>query len=252
MEEGSRPYPGTGSPAGEEAGGPSLTGGIQIISDVDGIVAVCKPEGVASIPDRSGSPGDLHSVLEEMLGARLYVVHRLDRPTSGVILFARTAGMHRELCMAFGSGRVSKTYLAVVAGHVDACTVSLPLRRFGSGRVWIDGDRGRPCTTVVKPLESLGRYSLVEARPLTGRQHQIRAHLAAVGHPVAGDPAYSTETCDAWPRLMLHASRIEVSSPGGGAVFEAPLPESFVHLLDRARDGAPGEGLRDGGSRVDG
>jgi tRNA pseudouridine32 synthase / 23S rRNA pseudouridine746 synthase len=216
-------------------------GGIVLIADRDDMVAVSKPEGMASIPDRRGSPGDLLSILQETLGARLYVVHRLDRPTSGVILFARTASVHRALCIAFQSGGVAKTYHAAALGHLEDSTISLPLRRFGSGRVWVDDARGKPCTTVVKALEHGAGFSLVEIRPLTGRQHQIRAHLAAVSHPVAGDPAYSEESCASWPRLMLHASRIDLLSSGGGDVFEAPLPESFTVPLDRARTGALGK-----------
>ncbi|MDM7993324.1 MAG: RluA family pseudouridine synthase [Candidatus Fermentibacter sp.] len=239
MESGPCPYPGNTEPG--DASARSSSGGIVIIADRDGIVAVSKPEGMASVPDRRGSPGDLHSMLQEILGARLYVVHRLDRPTSGVILFARTAPVHRALCMAFQSGGAAKTYHAVVLGHLEDRTISLPLRRFGSGRVWVDEARGKPCTTVVKVLEHGTGFTLAEARPHTGRLHQIRAHLAAVGHPVAGDTVYSKDSCVAWPRLMLHASRIEVQSSGGGAVFEAPLPEAFRFLLGRARTGAPGE-----------
>lgn len=251
MERGACPYPGDPEPG--DASSPHSPGGIVIIADRDGIVAVSKPEGVSTIPDRDGSPGDLHSVLEEMLGARLYVVHRLDRLTSGVVLFARTAGVHRALCMAFQSGGVAKTYHAVVLGHLDDQTISLPLRRFGSGRVWVDATRGKPCTTVVKALEHVAGCTVAEVRPLTGRQHQIRAHLAAAGHPVAGDPVYSKDSCASWRRLMLHASSIEVSSPeGGGAVFGAPLPESFMVALSGVREGAPGEEMTNGGNRLDG
>lgn len=245
MEEGLRPYPRPCPPEGEGIPGASISGDIRIISDMDGIVAVCKPEGVASIPDRGGSPGDLHSILQEKLGVRLYVVHRLDRPTSGVILFARTAEIHRMLCMAFQSGGVAKTYHSVALGNVGDCTIQVPLRRFGSGRVWADPSRGKPCATKITVLEHGDGFSFVEARPMTGRQHQIRAHLAVIGSPVAGDPSYSRDSCRYWPRLMLHASRIELVSYGAGAVFEAPLPESFTEPLERARSGAGG-GCDDG------
>lgn len=238
MEEGLRPYP--CPPEGEGTAGASIPGGVLILSDRDGIVAVCKPGGMASIPDRAGSPGDLHSILQEMLGTRLFVVHRLDRGTSGVILFARTAEVHRTLSIAFQSGGVAKTYHAAALGCVDECTITAPLRRFGSGRVWADPLRGKPSTTSIRVLERGGGFSLVEAHPLTGRQHQIRAHLAFIGHPVAGDPVYSRASCAFWPRLMLHASKIELVSFGNGISFEAPIPGSFTEALERARSRAGG------------
>lgn len=213
-----------------------------VLSDFDGIVAVDKPEGIPSIPDRTGSPYNLVDILQERLGARLFVVHRLDRQTSGVILFARTPVVHRRLCRAFESRGVRKTYRAVVLGSVqsDMGSIDEPLRRFGSGRVWVDRIKGRPSLTRFGVLERGEGFTIVDVRPETGRQHQIRAHMAFIGHPVAGDEAYDwragADPHAAWPRLMLHASRIELDIEGGEPLlFESGIPRSFIDALDGAR-----------------
>lgn len=225
-----------------------------VISDIDGIVAVDKPEGIPSIPDRTGSPHNLLHLLQERLGARLFVVHRLDSLTSGVILFARTPDVHRRLCMAFESGAVRKTYRAVVLGSVegDVGLIDEPLRRFGSGRVWIDRAGGRQSVTRFCVLERGEGFTILDVRPETGRQHQIRAHLAFLGHPVAGDASYrlpaAVDPPAAWPRLMLHSSRIELDLMEGGRLeFQAGLPASFEEALDNARGAGDGRRLDEKG-----
>ncbi len=220
---------------------------LSVLADIDGIVAVDKPEGLPSIPDRTGSPFNLLDLLQERLGAKLFVVHRLDRLTSGVILFARTPGVHRRLCMAFESGAVRKTYRAVVLGSIqdDEGLVDEPLRRFGSGRVWVDRMKGRPSLTRFGVLERGEGFTILDVRPETGRQHQIRAHLAFLGHPVAGDGSYpgpaAGQPGPSWPRLMLHASRIEIDcGEAERRVFQAALPDSFVKALENARRAGDG------------
>jgi RluA family pseudouridine synthase len=214
---------------------------------MDGIVAADKPEGMPSIPDRTGSPRNLRSILQEMLGTKLFVVHRLDMPTSGIILFARTPGVHRMLCLAFESGAVRKTYHAVVLGSMqdEEGLIDEPLRRFGSGRVWVDRLKGKPSLTRFSVTERGGDFTVLDVRPETGRQHQIRAHLAFLGHPVAGDGSYPGPAAGqpgaSWPRLMLHASRIEIDcGEGERRVFRAGLPDSFVKALENARRAGDG------------
>lgn len=212
---------------------------MEILHEDDEIVIVSKPEGVPTIPDRRSTPGDLASSLSAMYESRIYVVHRIDRETSGIVVFARTAGMHRWLSVQFEARKVRKDYLAVVHGVFlsDHGCVDRPLRVFGSGRSAVDEVRGRPSVTEYRVIRRIGGFSLLEARPITGRQHQIRAHMYSIGHPVAGDTKYGERGMQkAFPRLMLHACRIELPLPSGASLtVDSPPPESFSSVLSSLR-----------------
>lgn len=203
---------------------------ITVLLDKEDMLVVDKPAGVACIPGRNPAAPHLLGILTEQLGCRLFVVHRLDAGTSGVLAFARTPAMHRWLSIAFQEGRIRKEYAALVHGELAGRgRIDSPLRVFGSGRVAVDRDRGKPCITEYEALGSRDGYSLLLVHPLTGRQHQIRAHLCSIGHPVAGDPRYGARSQQSsHPRLMLHAWRIDVPMPDGPALrIESPLPEEF-------------------------
>jgi RluA family pseudouridine synthase len=128
--------------------------------------------------------------------AKLYTVHRIDKETSGLVVFAKNAEAHKKLSAAFESRRVEKTYTAVVHGRPawpgGGMECVLPLLPDGNKKhlTIIDKYRGKPSRTDFSLLLSAGNYSVVEARPATGRTHQIRVHLAALGHPVVCDPLY--------------------------------------------------------------
>jgi tRNA pseudouridine32 synthase / 23S rRNA pseudouridine746 synthase len=209
---------------------------IPILYEDDDILAVSKPEGLAAIPERHGQGGSLFEVLCAQRGERLYIVHRIDKETSGLIVFARHAEAHRRLNRQFETRAVEKTYLALSHGVIakDAGSVDAPLRQFGSGRVAVDPQRGKPSTTEFRIVERFGSHTLVEARPRTGRRHQIRVHLYHLGHPIAGDPLYGDEAARrAFSRMMLHAWRLELTLPAGRLLaIEAPIPESFEAALD--------------------
>lgn len=199
------------------------------------LVAVDKPEGVPAIPDRRRAQPSLLERVSAERCEKLYVVHRLDRDTSGVILFARNAEAHRWLNRQFETRTVRKRYLALVHGSVgeDRGTIDKPLRQFGSGRVAVDLERGKPSATEFRVIDRFGECTLVEARPRTGRRHQIRVHLYSLGHPIVGDPLYGDRALQSsYPRLMLHAGSLTVLQPGGGELtIEAPVPESFRSVL---------------------
>jgi RluA family pseudouridine synthase len=209
---------------------------IETLFENEAILAVNKPEGIASIPERDLTIPSVRRVLEAERGESLFVVHRLDKEVSGVLLFAKMAGSHRELSLAFEQRRVDKRYLAVVHGRIerDELVIDAPLREYGSGRMGVD-PRGKASLTRVVVLDRAAYHTLVEVRPETGRRHQIRAHLYSEGHALVGDTRYGDAPGPDENRLMLHAFRLALpslsfSSP---ASIEAPFGETFRQHLAR-------------------
>ena len=152
------------------------------------------------------------------------------------MLFALSAAEHRRLCRAFEGRLVKKTYLAAVKGSARSGSNSTPLREFGSGRVGPSPD-GRPSKTSWKPRRPCDGGTLLEVEIETGRRHQIRAHLAAAGFPILGDPLYgpAPRPVGGVGRLMLHAWKLELPDGKGAALsLEAPMPPDFRAVLGRA------------------
>jgi len=210
---------------------------------VDGPLWVfAKPAGVLVHPAGGDDAPDLLTWARTHAGApaALAPVHRLDKDTSGVVLCAATPRATADLARHFAAGAVHKTYLALVVGQPPA-----------SGRIaraLADARRGRPlpAATRFEALERLGGFTLLALHPETGRKHQLRRHLEAVGHPIVGDTRYglarrpgASAAVPAPARLWLHARRVELPD---GRAFEAPLaPELAAHLAAlRAATGAPG------------
>ena len=166
-------------------------------------VAINKPAGMPTQPTRDRATRSA----EELLRAKyreIYLVHRIDTPTSGVVVFARTRKAAAELSELFATGAIRKTYLAIVAGAVGPMTIDTPID-------------GKEAVTIVQP-----RDGFVECEIKTGRTHQIRVHLASAGHPIVGDRRYGGPPAS---RLMLHAWKLEHASLG---VLEAPIPIHFA------------------------
>lgn len=210
------------------------------------MVVVNKPAGLLSLPDGyDQSLPHMRAILEPYLG-RLWIVHRLDRDTSGIILLARSPTAHQVLSKQFEQHQVRKNYHAIVSGIPDweTITIDLPLRTNVGRRkrTAVDHERGKPACTILKVLERLGSadtqgYSLVEAKPQTGRTHQIRAHLAALGHPIIGDPLYGPNTQLGQAlikRTALHAWQLHVTHPltGMPLTWQVPYPVDFQYSLD--------------------
>jgi tRNA pseudouridine32 synthase/23S rRNA pseudouridine746 synthase len=214
----------------------------------EALLVVDKPAGRLVIPGRTAGEPSLQEELSASHG-RLWVVHRLDRGTSGVLVFARHAAAHRALNLQFERGEPRKTYLALVTGLPPAgLTVDLAIAagRKGRMRPARPGETtGKAASTAFRLVEPFaaraGRpaMALVEARPATGRTHQIRVHLLAAGHPLAFDPDYGEELplCDAagvvvLARTPLHAARLELAHPAGRPLsLEAPLPADLAAAL---------------------
>jgi len=183
----------------------------------DYILAVNKPAGLPTLPDGyNPNTPHLKSILEPQYG-RLWIVHRLDRDTSGVVLLARTPEAHRALNTQFETRQVTKLYHALVCTvpEWEEKTVRLPLRPNGDRRhrtvVSIKG--GKTAVTKLHRLESLGRYALIEALPHTGRTHQIRAHLAAIDLPILGDALYGGQPALYLSMLKMGFSSQEAETP---------------------------------------
>ncbi len=216
---------------------------IEILFEDRWLAALLKPAGMAAAAPRARRPGELAAgealamVLSHRAGRRVEVVlvHRLDRATSGLMLFALHSRAAQGLGRAFQRGEVAKRYLAVVAGYPgpDEVVVDQPVGRdpLTPGRFAV-AHGGRPARTIVRSLSRQESYSLVEARPLTGRSHQIRVHLASAGWPIVGDSLYGGASA---PRLMLHAWRLDLRHPITGAMLalQAAAPEDWVAHLRR-------------------
>lgn len=206
------------------------------------ILVFNKPSGLA-VQGGSGvslSLEDLLAAFAKSNGKRPRLVHRLDRDTSGLIVAARTKPAAAQLSQAFASRDVEKTYLAIVCGGAPSPPegeIALALRK--SSRRGLDimevDPAGQSALTRYRTLAATPQAALLELRPETGRMHQLRAHLAAVGRPIAGDGKYGglfSVGGVAMPRLLLHAAVLELPHPAGGRRrFEAPLPPDMAELL---------------------
>jgi 23S rRNA pseudouridine1911/1915/1917 synthase len=206
------------------------------------LLAVDKPAGLATQPPRQRTPGEMtaHERLLVQIAAReghrvdVLLFHRLDRLTTGVLVFARQHDAARSLARVWASGAVDKRYLAVVRGTPgeDDRTLSGPIGAdpLVHGRFRV-ARGGKPATTEVRLLARMRDLSLVEVRPLTGRTHQVRVHLSAAGLPVAGDTLYGGG--GGVPRPFLHAWRLALPHPHTGRLLrlEAPVPDDLQGFL---------------------
>jgi 23S rRNA pseudouridine1911/1915/1917 synthase len=218
---------------------------LEILYEDSDIIAVNKPAGMVVHSGAGRHSGTLVNALLHRfralskLGGELRpgIVHRLDRLTSGVILVARTDAAHRNLAEQFSSRRVEKVYLALVHGRMktDRGKIATPITRDPVRRVRMTAKltRGRSAITDYKVLRRLEKFTLLEVRIGTGRTHQIRVHLASIGHAVAGDKLYGAPA-STLGRYFLHAQRISFASPASGdrITVEAPLPAELEQYLD--------------------
>ncbi len=240
---------------------------VSVVYEDDDMLIVDKPSGLVVHP----APGHWRGTLVNGLlargdhyggiagVARPGIVHRLDRDTSGLLIVARNDAAQASLMAQLKARRVRKTYLALVQGSVGAAVgrIEAPIGRDPKDRkrMAVVPD-GRPSVTGYRVRERFAHWTLLELDLVTGRTHQIRVHLAALGHSVAGDPVYGTGTArrgpDGLERLFLHAWRLELVSPSTARLVrvEAPLPRELEAVLEDLRASESATGRRPVGGTV--
>ena len=233
--------------AGAEAARPPAP--FRVAFEDEHLLVVDKPAGVVVHPARGHRSGTLSQALAGRAAGgaeaeRAGIVHRLDRDTSGLLVVAKSEEAHRALRAQLAAGRMRREYLALVEGRPPARTgtIEAPLgrdRRVRT-RVSIDTDAPREAVTHFEIERTLPTSTLLRVRLHTGRTHQIRAHLRAIGHPVAGDPEYGRAGLFGLQRQFLHATRLAFAHPLGGPPVDvtSPLPADLAEALARAERAA--------------
>lgn len=227
-----------------------------IILDNEDFIALNKPSGLLSIPDREGKDISLKKLLQEKYG-QIFTVHRLDKDTSGLIIFAKNETAHRHLSMQFENRQTGKLYLGLVLGSpaekngsIDAAIMEHP----GRNGLMVINRRGKEALTDYEVLEDFGIYSWLQFRIHTGRTHQIRIHMKNIGNPIVFDALYgdgkplllssfknkfnlSKNELEERPllnRLALHAWKLKFNSPSGEALeLEAAVPKDLKATLQQ-------------------
>jgi len=221
-----------------------------IFFEGENYIAINKPSSVSTLYDRQSS--DNLSLMMKSYLPTAQVCHRLDKETSGVLVFAKNEAAYRSLAMQFEGREVSKIYHAIT----DGCTnysdyqANYPLQIPGSGRVRVNVAEGKPSLTSLKTIENFKYHSLVECRPESGRKHQIRVHLAYLGNPVAADALYGGKAVllsdykkqyrgveqPLLQRAALHAYALDFIDLDGSRLYlKAPYPKDFSVTLRQLR-----------------
>jgi len=242
----------------KRAGSPFRGLGGQIIFENDSFVAVNKPAGLLSIPDREQTQTSLKDILLEKYGS-IFTVHRLDKDTSGIIIFAKTEAAHKYFSQLFEERKIEKYYMGLVhgipaskKGNIDA-----PIAEHGTQKgFYIVHQRGKPSVTDYEVIAENKTFSLVQFQLHTGRTHQIRVHCKNIGHPLACDELYGDgkpvmlssikkkyklskhdeEERPMLNRLALHSYRLKFTDADGKVIdLEAELPKDIRALLQQLK-----------------
>lgn len=230
--------------------------GIEILHADEDLIVVFKPSGLLSIPDRYNRKLPSASKILESIYGEIFIVHRLDRYTSGIMVFAKNAPTHQNLNEQFSKRIVRKTYLLLVLNHTlekGVIDVNISPHPYKNKMV-VTKKGGKSALTEYSTLENFGQFSLVRAEPKTGRTHQLRVHFAHLGHEIIGDEVYGTfgplylsqfktnyRPSQKYPekpligRLALHAESLEFQHHNSGKkrFFESPLPKDFKAAINQ-------------------
>lgn len=229
----------------------------EVLYENDQFLAIAKPSGMLSVPDRIQSEPSLKDLLKQQY-PDIFTVHRLDRATSGLIIYAKDPMTHKMLSSQFEGREVEKYYLGIVRGNMEppSGTVETGIMEHpAKNGTMIAHARGKSSKTAYETLEPFRQFSFVQFRIFTGRTHQIRVHTHYLGHPVVGDPLYGDgqplllssikrnfhlskkeeEERPIMPRLALHAHTIRFTLNGRPYNLEAPLPKDMQATLKQLR-----------------
>jgi 23S rRNA pseudouridine1911/1915/1917 synthase len=233
---------------------------LNIIKETDQFIVLNKPPGLLSIPDREGKDISLKSLLQDAYG-EIFTVHRLDRDTSGIIVFAKTAEEHQFLSKSFEDRTVEKYYAGIVNGTLSEKkgTVEVTMMQHpGKMGIMIVDRKGKNSITDYEVIEEFGKYSLMQFRIHTGRTHQIRLHMQYLGHSIVCDETYGDgqpimvssirrkfklsksefEERPILARLGLHAQKLKFQDQAGNSYeLEAEMPKDMRALLQQLRKG---------------
>lgn len=192
----------------------------EVLHEDHEIVVVNKPVGLLSVPGKGDHLADCLLTRVQQAFPMALLVHRLDRDTSGVMVFALTPHAQRHLGLQFEKRQAKKIYLARVCGRLEpkTGTVDLPLIVDWPNRPLqkVCHETGKPAVTDWRVQRYGDNETRVRLMPKTGRSHQLRVHMLALGHPILGDPLYAPETAEAYPRMMLHSEELRLRHPDGG------------------------------------
>ena len=195
------------------------------------VLLVDKPAGLLSVPGKGEHLADCLIARVQAVFPEALLVHRLDRDTSGVMIFAMTAHAQRHLGLQFEKRMTRKTYVARVWGVPEgkSGSIDLPLIVDWPNRPlqMVCHETGKPAQTDWKVIKTDGVTSRVRLFPKTGRSHQLRVHMLALGHPILGDPFYATGATRDYPRLMLHSEELRFNHPQGGASTKVRVKAPF-------------------------
>ena len=230
---------------------------LDVIQETEDWIALNKPAGLLSIPDREGKEISLKAMLLERFG-EIFVIHRLDKDTSGVILFAKNAEAHKYFSQQFEERIITKIYLGLVTGTMEQKegVIDLPIGEHPSRKgMMAILTKGKPSVTGYKVIREFGKYSFVEFNIHTGRTHQLHVHMQKMGHPLVYDELYGhgkpvfisslkkkkfklakddLEERPIMSRLALHAAKLSFTDPQGYKYeLEAPMPKDFRALLQQ-------------------
>jgi len=233
-----------------------------ILFEDEQLVAINKPAGLLTVPDREGKDISLKKMLQDAYGS-IFTVHRLDRETSGLVVFAKNENSHRELSQLFEKRETTKIYCGLVLGKpaepsglIEAAIIEHPVKK----GVMTVAKKGKESSTSYELLESFRLYSWMQFRIYTGRTHQIRVHMKHIGHPIVADPVYGDgkpvfisalkkkynlakaeeEERPILARLALHAARLQFVLDGKPYDFEAELPKDLRAVLQQLRKNTKG------------